>query len=108
MINLSKKVYLAPKNIHELIAPTGNIYESTVIITTRAKQVAMHMKDELDRKLEEFMSITEIKDSIDAQRQYEITQHYERLPKPVIEATNEFLEGDIAFRYIDEVEQKDK
>ncbi|AXI23970.1 RNA polymerase Rpb6 [Cardinium endosymbiont of Sogatella furcifera] len=99
---LNKKVYLVPRNIHELIAPTGNIYESTVIITKRAKQIAMHMKDELDRKLEEFMSITEEKDSIDVQRQYEITQHYEKLPKPVLEATTEFLEGAIAFRYIHE------
>ncbi|UWW96720.1 MAG: DNA-directed RNA polymerase subunit omega [Candidatus Cardinium sp.] len=104
-MSLNKKVYLVPRNIHELIAPTGNIYESTVIITKRAKQIAMNMKDELDCKLEEFMSIIDEKDSIDAQRQYEITQHYEKLPKPVLEATTEFLEGDIAFRYIHETAQ---
>ena len=103
-MNLSKKVYLVPRNIHELIAPTGNIYESTVIITKRAKQIAMNMKNQLDAKLDEFMSITEAKDSIDAQRQYEITQHYEKLPKPVLEATREFLERAISFRYIDEEE----
>ncbi|CCM09861.1 Putative uncharacterized protein [Cardinium endosymbiont cEper1 of Encarsia pergandiella] len=99
-MSLNKKVYVTPKDIHKLIAPTGNIYESTVIITKRAKQIAMNRKSELDLKLEEFMSISEEKDSIDAQRQYEITQHYEKLPKPVIEATSEFLEGDIAFHYI--------
>ncbi|WP_250238023.1 DNA-directed RNA polymerase subunit omega [Cardinium endosymbiont of Oedothorax gibbosus] len=93
---------MAPRNIHELIAPTGNIYESTVIITKRAKQIAMNMKDELDRKLEEFMPVIEEKDSIDAQRQDEITKYYEKLPKPVLEATRGFLEGDIAFRYINE------
>lgn len=104
-MSLNKKVYLAPRDIHVLIAPTGNIYESTVIITKRAKQIAMNRKNELDLKLEEFMSIAEEKDSIDAQRQYEITQHYEKLPKPVLEATTEFLEGAIAFRYIDPAEQ---
>lgn len=102
IMNLNKKVYLVPRNIHELIAPTGNIYESTVIITKRAKQIAMNMKDELDRKLEEFMSIIEEKDSIDAQRQDELTKYYEKLPKPVLEATREFLEDDIAFRYVNE------
>ncbi|MGI2298446.1 DNA-directed RNA polymerase subunit omega [Candidatus Cardinium hertigii] len=99
-MSLSKKVYVTPKDIHKLIAPTGNIYETTVIITKRAKQIAMNRKSELDLKLEEFMSIAEEKDSIDAQRQYEITQHYEKLPKPVIEATSEFLEDAISFHYI--------
>lgn len=101
-MGLNKKVYLVPKNIHELIAPTGNIYESSVIITKRAKQIAMRVKEKLDRQLAEFMVITEEKDCIDAHRQYEIAQHYERLPKPVIEATEEFLAGDIVSRYIDE------
>lgn len=102
IMSLNKKVYLVPRNIDELVAPTGNIYESTVIITKRAKHIAMNRKEELDRKLEEFTSIMEEKDDVDACRQYEITQYYERLPKPVLEATREFLEGDIAFRYIDE------
>lgn len=101
-MNPNKKVYLAPRNIKELISPTGNIYESTVIITKRAKHIAMQMKEELDVKLEDYISNNEEKDSIDAHRQYELTQYYEKLPKPVLEATREFLEGDIAFRYIDE------
>ncbi|ROT47613.1 DNA-directed RNA polymerase subunit omega [Candidatus Cardinium hertigii] len=104
-MSLNKKLYLVPRNVHELIAPTGNIYETTVIITKRAKHIAMHMKEELDRKLEEFMLISDEKDSIDAHRQYEITQSYERLPKPVLEATREFLEGDIVFRYMHDAEQ---
>ncbi|WP_339044110.1 DNA-directed RNA polymerase subunit omega [Cardinium endosymbiont of Tipula unca] len=101
-MNPNKKVYLAPRNIQELIAPTGNIYESTVIITKRAKHIAMQMKEELDAKLEDYITGSEERDSIDAHRQYEITQYYEKLPKPVLEATREFLEGNIAFRYIQE------
>lgn len=101
-MNLNQKAYLAPKNIHELIVPTGNIYESTVIITKRAKQVATNAKEELDRKLELFESIGEEKDPLDAQKQYEITQFYEKLPKPVVAATKEFLAGELNFRYLQE------
>ncbi|HLP35153.1 MAG TPA: DNA-directed RNA polymerase subunit omega [Amoebophilaceae bacterium] len=100
-MNLNKKLYLAPKNIHDLIAPTGNIYESTVVIIKRAKQIATNKKEALDRKLELFASISEEKDPLDAQKQYEITQYYEKLPKPVLEATREFLEEELEFRYLE-------
>ncbi|TDG94989.1 DNA-directed RNA polymerase subunit omega [Cardinium endosymbiont of Culicoides punctatus] len=107
-MNLNKKVYLTPRNISELIAPTGNIYESTVVITKRAKHLAMKLKEELDAKLEDYVSISQEKDSLDKHRQYEVSQHYERQPKPVLEAIKEFLEGDIAFRYYDDEKQGDR
>ncbi|MDD9139827.1 MAG: DNA-directed RNA polymerase subunit omega [Candidatus Cardinium sp.] len=101
-MNLNKKVYLVPRNVDELIASTDNIYETTVIITKRAKQITLRMKEELNRSLEEFTADAAEKDSLDLHRQYAIAQHYEKLPKPVLEATEEFLRGDLTFRYIEE------
>ncbi|MBX9890325.1 MAG: DNA-directed RNA polymerase subunit omega [Amoebophilaceae bacterium] len=95
----NKKLGLLPRNIQELIAPTNNIYESTVIITNRAKQIAMNMKQELSKKLEVFVSISDERDPIDLHRQSEITQQYEKLPKPTLAATKEFLEGELTFHY---------
>ena len=40
--------------IKNLAAPTGNIYESVVILYKRANQIAMAEKRELTKKLEEF------------------------------------------------------
>ena len=42
------------RDIKNLAAPTGNIYESVVILYKRANQIAMAEKRELTKKLEEF------------------------------------------------------
>ena len=42
------------RNLVDLSAETGNIYESVAIIGKRANQIAAEMKEELKRKLEEF------------------------------------------------------
>lgn len=101
-MNFNKKVYLRPRNIDDLTSSTGNIYESTVVIAKRSKQVVVNKKEELGRKLEEFVSMASEKDTLDLSRQCEITQYYEKLPKPVLEATSEFLEGELLFRYTDD------
>lgn len=100
-MNFEKRVYLQPQNISDLIASTGNIYESTVIVAKRSKQILANKKEELNRKLEEFVSIASERDTLDLSRQCEITKYYERLPKPILEATQEFLEDELLVRYID-------
>ena len=42
------------RNMSELVANTGNIYETLSIITKRAKQLSVDIKHELNNKLEEF------------------------------------------------------
>ena len=43
-----------PRDVLELVAKTGNIYESLVIISKRARQISSDLKWEIQRKLEEF------------------------------------------------------
>ena len=42
------------RDIKNLAAPTGNIYESVVVLYKRANQIAAAEKKELMRKLEDF------------------------------------------------------
>jgi DNA-directed RNA polymerase subunit K/omega len=91
-----------PRNITSLVKDTKNVYEALCIISKRATQISIQMKQELHAKLEEFASTTENLEEIhENKEQIEISKFYERLPNPVIIATNEFLEGSLYYRYRD-------
>ena len=87
------------RKLTDLDAPTGNIYETVVIIARRANQIASEMKQELTRKLADFSSSNDsLEETFENRQQIEISRYYERLPKPAIVATEEFLDGKIYFR----------
>ena len=44
------------RNIMDLCDQTGNIYESVAIISKRANQIAVEIKQDLNKKLAEFAS----------------------------------------------------
>ena len=78
---------------------TGNVYKSINIISRRANQIASELKAELNRKLADFSSPTDtMEETFENREQIEISRFYERLPKPVIIATEEFLDGEIYYR----------
>ena len=78
---------------------TGNIYESVVVIARRANQIASEVKQELTRKLADFSNVNDsLEETFENREQIEISKYYERLPKPTLVATEEFLAGDIYFR----------
>ena len=83
----------------ELCEETGNIYESVVIISKRANQISADIKNELSKKLQEFASSQDNLDEVFENReQIEISRFYEKLPKPTLMATQEFVEGKVYFR----------
>ncbi len=95
------------RKLVDLDAPTGNIYESVAIIAKRANQIAAEMKQELVSKLEDFSSTQDsLEETFENREQIEISRYYERLPKPVIIATEEFLDGQIYFREGDTAAEK--
>ncbi len=78
---------------------TGNIYESVMIISKRANQISVEMKQELNRKLEEFAYFTDnLEEVFENREQIEISRFYERLPKPPSISLQEFMEDKIYFR----------
>ena len=90
----------------DLCDETGNIYESVAIIGKRANQISMDIKNELSKKLQEFASVSDNLDEVFENReQIEISRFYEKLPKPTLIATQEFIEGKVYFR--NPVKEKD-
>jgi RNA polymerase Rpb6. len=88
------------RDSHRLDAPTGNLYESVVIIAKRSNQISVEMKQELSRKLEEFATVSDnLEEVFENREQIEISRYYEKLPKPVLIATQEFLEKKVYFRH---------
>ena len=87
------------RDVMELCEETGNIYESVAIIAKRANQISAEIKNELSKKLQEFASATDNLDEVFENReQIEISRFYEKLPKPTLMATEEFVNGKIYFR----------
>jgi DNA-directed RNA polymerase subunit K/omega len=87
------------RNLDMLIRDTGNIYETVIIVSRRANQIAVEMKQELNKKLEEFASYTDnLEEVFENREQIEISKFYERLPKPTLIALQELEEGKIFYR----------
>ena len=90
------------RKLVDLDTPTGNIYESINIIARRANQIASELKTELNRKLADFATSASTADTMEEtfenREQIEISRYYERLPKPAIIATEEFLDGELYYR----------
>ncbi len=89
------------RDMIELSADTGNIYETVCIIAKRANQIAMEMKHDLEKKLAEFTSTTtteSMEEVTENREQIEISRYYERLPKPTLIAAQEYTEHKIHFK----------
>ena len=86
------------RKLTDIDAPTGNVYESVTIIAKRANQIATELKQELNRKLADFSSSTDaLEETFENREQIEISKYYERIPKPTLIATEEFLDGEVVF-----------
>lgn len=87
------------REVPELWKDTGNIYESVVIMSKRANQIAAEIKQDLSKKLAEFASYNDsLEEVFENREQIEISRYYEKLPKPTLLATQEFIEGKIYWR----------
>ena len=90
------------KNLEDIKAKTGNLYESISIIGKRANQINISLKEELHNKLEEFASHTDSLEELhENKEQIEISRAYERMPNPALLATQEFLDDKVYFRKAD-------
>ena len=87
------------RDIRNLAEPTGNIYESVVILYKRANQIAAAEKKDLQKKLEDFRNERDTMEEVfENKEQIEISKYYERQPKPDLVAISEFENGDLYYR----------
>jgi DNA-directed RNA polymerase subunit K/omega len=87
------------RDLNELKNRTGNLYESIAIVSKRANQINISLKEELHNKLDEFASHTDSLEEIhENKEQIEISRAYERMPNPALLATQEFIDEKIYHR----------
>jgi DNA-directed RNA polymerase subunit K/omega len=87
------------KDVSKIKRKTGNSYESIAIISKRANQINIMLKEELHNKLEEFASHTDSLEEIhENKEQIEISKAYEKMPNPALLATQEFMEDKVYYR----------
>ncbi len=95
------------RDIPELDQETGNIYETVAILSKRANQISLKVKEELGAKLEEFANSGEnLEEVYENREQIELSKHYERLPKPAAMSIQELEEGKIYWRRANEEDTK--
>ena len=87
------------RNTAQFSQMTDNIYETVAVLTKRANQIAIEEKKELHKKIEEFSNSNDAMDEYYENReQIEVVRRFEKMPKPSILATEEYLAGDIYYR----------
>ena len=87
------------RDIIALSNDTGNVYETLRIIGKRANQISVEMKNDLEKKLQEFASYNDnLEEVFENLEQIEISRYYEKLPKPTLIATQEYLEGKVYYK----------
>lgn len=100
MTNKSKlsptKASLITRDLVKLSEPTGNLYEAIAVIGKRSNQIASKLKEELSGKLRDFATtVDNLEEVFENREQIEISKHYERMPKPTVQATEEFVNSEL-------------
>ncbi len=86
-------------DMNKLSEEVGNVYETVAIIAMRANQISVDLKKELEDKLQEFATSNDnIEEVFENKEQIEVSRYYEKLPKPVLLATKEFINHQIFYR----------
>lgn len=76
-----------------------NVYETVMVIAKRANQISNEMKQDLEKKLEEFTNLSDnLEEVFENHEQIEISRSYEKMPKPTLIATQEYIEDKIYYK----------
>lgn len=87
------------RDMNDLREGTNNVYETVAILGKRSNQIAIEIKEELKKKLDEFSTSQDnLEEVFENREQIEISRFYERLPKPTLLATQEYLEKGTYYR----------
>lgn len=87
------------RDMNDLREGTNNVYETVAILGKRSNQIAVEIKEELKKKLDEFSTNQDnLEEVFENREQIEISRYYERLPKPTLMAIQEFLDKNTYYR----------
>ena len=85
-------------NVEKLQDTTGNIYESIVIMSKRARQIAAREKMELDDKLKYFEGFEDEEEFAFNEEQERISKEFEKRPHATQRAVADMDHDKISFR----------
>ena len=87
------------RDMNELSEKVGNVYEAVAIIGKRSNQISSALKRELEAKLQDFsMPQDALDETFENREQIEISRSYEKMPKPTLIATQEFVDDELVYR----------
>lgn len=87
------------RNTADFSQMTGNIYETVAVLTKRANQISIEEKKELHKKIEEFTNNNDgLDEYYENREQIEVVRRFEKMPKPVLVATEEYLNHELYYR----------
>ena len=87
------------RNVREFDKDTDNIYESVVIMSKRADQISLEIKDEMQKEIQEVAPATDsLEEVFENREQIELSKFFEQLPKPTQLALYEFENGLVYFK----------
>ena len=88
--------FVETRAVEEIKDKVGNLYRAINIISKRANQLNINLKEELHAKLAEFATTRDnLEEVFENREQIEISKYYERLPNSVLKALTEFMEEKI-------------
>ncbi len=87
------------RDMSEMNAQVGNVYETVSIIARRANQISVELKKELDGKLQDYSLPQEgLEEMFENKEQIDISRSYEAMPKATLLATQEFVDGKLIIK----------
>ena len=87
------------RDMIKLTEESGNVYETLMVISKRSNQISAEMKQDLEKKLQEFASMGDnLEEVFENREQIEISRYYEKLPKPTLIAAQEFCDGKLFYK----------
>lgn len=97
--NASVNPLVETRDVIAMKEKTGNLYESIAVISRRANQISVNIKEELHRRLDEFNVITDSLEEVNENKeQIEVSRVYERMANPALQATIEFQNDEIYYK----------
>ena len=86
------------RNLADITTDNNNVYEAISIISKRANQLSVKLKEELTDRLAEFATtVDNLEEVFENREQIEISKQYERQPKPTSQAIEEFIAGELHY-----------
>ncbi len=80
------------RDMSEMNAKVGNVYETVAIIAKRANEISQDLKKELDAKLQDYsVPQDSLEEVFENKEHIDISRSYETLPKATLLATQEFM-----------------